>query len=155
MAASINKVGARRNIYVGRQEKVVTNQREAEMRRILTGLCMLSIIPLIVGGCAGTMENYQKSNVAKELKPLGIYEDCMDMVSGQVLNYSFKASAPLSFNIHYHEGDDVVYPVSKEKAISDSGSMLCEKREKYCLMWTNTHGDPATVTYSYHVEVKK
>jgi hypothetical protein len=79
----------------------------------------------------------------------------MEVAPGQVLTYSYEASVPLSFNIHYHDNGEVVYPVKKDDSSADSGSMRAEKKHHYCLMWTNTHKDLAKITYSYRVEERR
>jgi hypothetical protein len=93
-------------------------------------------------------------NKSETIKPSGIHEDCMEMVPGQILEYSFEASNPLNFNVHYHEDHNVVYGITKDGVSSDKGTFLCEKKQYYCLMWTNAGSEPVNLTYSYRMGKK-
>jgi hypothetical protein len=124
-------------------------------------LVVAAISLCMVFGCAGTAgysgitsHGEAKDHVAEVVKPSGIHEDCLELSPGQVLTYSYEASAPLSFNIHYHDNSHVIYAVKKDSVSSDSGSMKPEIKHHYCLMWTNTHKEYVKITYSYRVEDK-
>ncbi len=103
---------------------------------------------LIVGGCASVGAKVQATET---LKPSGIREDCLELLPGQGLNYSFEASAPLNFNIHYHENEKVSYEVSKDAVSKDAGIFLAKKEQYYCLMWTNPGSEPVTLRYERNI----
>lgn len=72
-----------------------------------------------------------------EIEPGKSYEACLWLSTGDGVHYEFTSSANLRFNIHYHENDEVRYPVpvkltSKEDAVFES-----ESEHQYCLMWNN------------------
>lgn len=74
----------------------------------------------------------------KTLEPDGIYEDCLDLTPEQVMTFSYSASAPVDFNVHYHEGEQVFYPVTKQQSpLWRDGSFLPKVPHLYCLMWAN------------------
>jgi hypothetical protein len=132
------------------------------MKRRAELLCVAVFMSCMVWGCATTAGKYEgahraegKDQTVEVLKPSGIHEDCMELAQGRVLSYSFEASAPLSFNIHYHDNGDVVHAVKKDGVTSDRGAMTAPKKHHYCLMWTNTAGDMVKITYSYRVEDKR
>src|SRR5512139_3295904 len=102
----------------------------------------------ITGGCASLVA---ADRTSKTIKPSGIHEDCMDLLPGQILEYSFEASQPLNFNVHYHEDHDVVYGITKEGVSGDKGTFPCERRQYYCLMWTNPGSEPVGLVYSYSI----
>jgi hypothetical protein len=78
------------------------------------------------------------------------------------LEYSFSASKPLEFNIHYH-ADKAVYPVESDAvetwkgvfdptAISDFST---EQPPFFCLMWTNPHEEDVGLNYEYLIRDKE
>lgn len=86
------------------------------------------------------------------IEPSKTYEDCIELSPDQVLDYAFESLRPLDFNIHCHENDKIVYPVAKDDVFSDSGSFQPEKRQYYCLMWTNHHTESVGLEYKYRVQ---
>jgi hypothetical protein len=70
-----------------------------------------------------------------ELREKSFDERCLRLEAGQSIRYRFRASAPVDFNIHYHRGNDVIFPV-KQAAVRDASSSFCaDLAEDYCLMW--------------------
>lgn len=110
-----------------------------------------SLLLLIVGGCASVAT---KSQTAETIKPSGAHEDCMELLRGQSLDYTFEASKPLNFNIHYHGDKDITYPVKKDGISKDSGTFTAKIKQYYCLMWTNPGAASVTLKYNYHVKDK-
>jgi hypothetical protein len=119
----------------------------------MAGLCRMIVlscfIAVITGGCASLVSTDKPSLT---IKPSGINEDCMELLSGQILEYSFEAPQPLNFNIHYHEDHDVIYGIKKDGVSGDKGTFRCEKKQYYCLMWTNPGPDPVDLIYSYSIK---
>jgi hypothetical protein len=75
-------------------------------------------------------------------------ERCVKLGAGQSLRYRFTASVPVDFNIHYHRGDDVFYPVKKTAITTRAGRLRAKTAEVYCLMWENRGEDSVTVSGS-------
>lgn len=88
------------------------------------------------------------------ISPTQSYEDCAEMTEQNVLVYSFKSSGPVNFNVHYHESGNVTYAVQSNSTSSEEGKFLPDRKQYYCLMWTNTQSEPVQVSYSYKVEKK-
>ena len=72
---------------------------------------------------------------AHPLPAFQIHEECVKLVPGDRLDYTFSATAPLQFNIHYHEGNTVIMPVTRDKVTSDAGRFEAVVAQEYCLMW--------------------
>ncbi len=72
---------------------------------------------------------------AHPLPPFQIHEECVKLEAGDRLDYTFTATAPLHFNIHYHEGNAVIMPVTRDKVVSDTGRFEAIVAQEYCLMW--------------------
>jgi hypothetical protein len=114
-------------------------------------MVLSACIALVAGGCASLPA---ADKTSETIKPSGISEDCMELLPGQILGYSFDASKPLNFNIHYHEDHDVIYGITKDGISEDKGTYRCEKKQYYCLMWTNPGSDPVSLDYSYQIKNK-
>src|SRR5215470_13840508 len=77
--------------------------------------------------------------------PRQIAEECVKLAAGQSIAYSFDASAPVDFNIHFHKGNDVVYPVKRDRIQRDDDRFTAAVAQDYCLMWTNGTQQGVTV----------
>jgi hypothetical protein len=86
------------------------------------------------------------------LKPGKMHEVCMVLSSAQRLEYTFSTTKPVDFNIHYHKGESVYYPVKRPKTTGESDRFTpASGRSDYCLMWENKSSGDIEVTHSYKV----
>jgi len=83
---------------------------------------------------AAVAEPVQKFSVT--VSPGGHHEECVKLDKGEIRNYEWKASAAADFNIHYHEGNEVFYPVKKDAALEDKAMFKAKIAQDYCWMWT-------------------
>jgi hypothetical protein len=74
--------------------------------------------------------------VSTTLEPGKVHEACMRLEPGDRRRYEWKSSAAADFNIHYHRGAEVAYPVKKDAAKSWRGGFVAKTGEEYCWMWT-------------------
>ena len=121
------------------------------MERLYRMMVLSCFIVVITGGCASLVV---ADKTRETIKPSGIHEDCMELLSGQILEYSFEASTPLNFNVHSHDDHDVVYGITKDGVSGDKGTFRCEKKQYHCLMWTNPGSEPVGLVYSYSIKKK-
>ena len=70
-------------------------------------------------------------------------EICGRLDKGQSVAWSFKADRPLNFNIHYHEGKQVVCPAKQDAAVDAQGKLDVSLSQDYCWMWTDKTDLPA------------
>ena len=63
------------------------------------------------------------------LKPNKIVEKCMSLVPPQKIEYRFESSAKLNFNLHYHKGEQVYYPVKLDRTNGESGLYEVKAKE--------------------------
>ena len=42
----------------------------------------------------------------------------------------------MDFNIHYHEGEKVAFPVKRDAMRGDGGTFTADVAQDYCWMWT-------------------
>jgi hypothetical protein len=75
-------------------------------------------------------------------------EVCGKLSARTAVAWQFQASAPLNFNIHYHEGKDVHFPAKKDAVAQDRGRLDVKLDHDYCWMWTNKGSTPASLKLS-------
>ncbi|MFZ5542232.1 MAG: hypothetical protein ACOZJZ_01650 [Pseudomonadota bacterium] len=76
---------------------------------------------------------------AKEISiaPGKFVELCEKLPAGAKVAWRFEAAAPLNFNIHYHEGQEVRFPAKREQVGAGEGTLEAPVAQDYCWMWTN------------------
>jgi len=65
--------------------------------------------------------------------------------------YRFRASDPIDFDLHYHDGSNVVSPIRRNDVTADEAEFTALTRQRYCLRWAN-HGF-APVRFGYAREI--
>ncbi|MGH8034229.1 MAG: hypothetical protein ACREO9_03310 [Lysobacterales bacterium] len=73
-------------------------------------------------------------------------EICGSFTAGDAIQWTLKSSQALDFNIHYHQGDEVIYPVKKTAVTAGSERLAVTVPQTYCWMLTNTGGEAAVIT---------
>jgi hypothetical protein len=106
-------------------------------------LAAVSIAALAVVGTAGAQVGTRPFEHA--IRPGKIAEECFKLPAGGTVGYAFEATAPVDFNIHYHRGNDVFYPVKSDGVRNDDRRFTAPSAEEYCLMWTNASKEALTV----------
>lgn len=112
-----------------------------------------SVMPLIVLALAVPLAVTAQSPVAKPvtIKPGKIFEKCMNLVPPQKIEYRFESTAKINFNLHYHKGEQVYYPVKLDRTNGESGLYEAKAKETYCLMWENKTGADVDLTFSSRI----
>ena len=64
-------------------------------------------------------------------------EVCGKLPAGLAVRWDFEASTPVDFNVHYHEGKDVVFPAELSAVASAKGTLNTKIEQDYCWMWSN------------------
>ena len=77
--------------------------------------------------------------------PGEVAEVCGKLAKGQSIAWSFKGDRPMNFNIHYHEGKQVVFPAKQDAAVDAQGKLDVSLNHDYCWMWANKGVSPATL----------
>jgi hypothetical protein len=83
------------------------------------------------------------------LAPGQVHEVCMVLAPPEQLEYAFTANAGLRFNIHYHVGDKIVYPLPEQLISHKQGVFQATASQEYCLMWTNPATQPVDLELEY------
>jgi hypothetical protein len=79
------------------------------------------------------------------IAPAQFDEHCVSLEASATLTYRFVAGAPVECNIHHHRGQDVLYPVKRERIRKLEGRLRAPAADDYCLMWENKAKQAATV----------
>lgn len=93
----------------------------------------------------------KNKHLEKTLKAGKVHEECMQLNAGQKLTYSFETKSFVDFNIHYHLGKEVFYPVKKDAAKIHNDVFTAGSAQDYCLMWTNKNTKQVLVKYEFQV----
>ncbi|MBR7801200.1 hypothetical protein [Undibacterium fentianense] len=81
-----------------------------------------------------------------EIKAGGILEVCGTLMTGAKIDWQYQSTQVVDFNIHYHQGNQVIAPVklrarktASSSSIASSASKLFEvdQTNDYCWMWSN------------------
>ena len=88
--------------------------------------------------------------VSATLEPSKMHEECVRLEAGDKRAYHWKSTAAVDFNVHYHRGDQVVFPVRRDGMRGDGGTFVAKTGEDYCWMWT-ARDKPAKVEGSITV----
>lgn len=86
-----------------------------------------------------------------DVAPGGFAELCGALDKGQAVAWRFDSSAELAFNVHYHLGNDVVYPVKNPGTSRADGRLVVDPSQTYCWMWSNKGKQPVRL----QVELKR
>lgn len=94
---------------------------------IVTGLLLAALpaaaAPALFGG------------FALDVPARGFEEHCVKLAAGERVRYRFRASGEVDFNIHYHRGRDVHYPVRAGASRGEDAHFSAPEADVYCLMW--------------------
>ena len=63
-------------------------------------------------------------------------EACAKLDAGDTLTWRFKADARVAFNVHHHVGNDILTPVDVKGTRTHAGSVVADRDNDWCLMWT-------------------
>jgi hypothetical protein len=97
----------------------------------------LCALVLALSGCAteSIRPGIPREVTGATINPYEALEECLLMMPGDWLSYRFDAQRPVAFNIHYHEGQAVIMPVSRDDVTSDDDAFRPLLNQEYCLMW--------------------
>jgi len=72
---------------------------------------------------------------ALDVPARGFEERCVQLAAGERVRYRFSASGEVDFNIHFHRGKDVHYPVRVSASRGEDAIFNAPGADVYCLMW--------------------
>ncbi len=119
------------------------------MRNITMLVLLLFIIPITA--IAHGPSEYNKSDKI-DIDSSDAIEKCVKIKSDQILEYSFEATKPLIFNLHYHLLDETVFHVKEETTKRKEVFHPVKGQKFYCMEWKNSGSEVTTLDYRYSVE---
>lgn len=111
----------------------------------------IALICTLLGASSSIAEEPQKHFGYFKVGKGQIGEACPELKKGQQLTYTIKSNKPVTFNFHYHKGEEVVYPVADHETQLIEKTFTAEIDETYCLMWTGL-ADNSTVEMEYFIQ---
>ena len=91
------------------------------------------------------------SKVEKTLAPGKVHEECMTLDKSQQIDFSYTADFAVGFNLHYHVGKEVFFPVQQEGKSEFKSHFKPSSKQDYCLMWTNAATHPVLIRYEFEL----
>jgi len=108
------------------------------------------LLVALLGAACATPDPYRldgpRSGAGVELAPYSLREECFRLDPGDRIDFYFSSTAPVAFNIHYHDANAVVMPIERTSAREASGDFQSDRSEIYCMMW-EAGADPALIDY--------
>lgn len=110
----------------------------------------VALLALPVAGCTTPPVAPGVPRVVDRLvvAPYAMHEACVRMARGDRLDWRYESSAPLAFDIHYHEGAAVLSPLVREDSTSASGTFEARLAQDYCATW---QAGPAGAIIGYRI----
>ncbi len=89
------------------------------------------------------------------IQPGKFSEVCGKLKKGNLIRWQFDSTSPLEFNIHYHEGNNVIFPYKMSATKSGVEVLLISLDQDYCWMWTNKSKEEVKLEMSLrHAQAK-
>lgn len=120
---------------------------------LMKNLIAISLICSFWSGMLLAEENITGYTKSPMIEPGKSYEACMKLSPGDKLYYEFTSSADLRFNIHYHEGEEVLYPVPVKLTSSKVAVFAPESPNHFCLMWKNPAEEAVELKLRYRKQI--
>jgi hypothetical protein len=87
-----------------------------------------------------TRGNFRPVDLAipRTLPPGFFVERCLMLIPDETFSFSFHASRPIRFNLHYHMAGRDYFPIAEHMAQTEMHTFTPSVPQRYCLMWANT-----------------
>lgn len=95
-----------------------------------------------------------KDQVKIQLPSSGTHEECLKLLQENEVVYSFEASHPLTFDIHYHDGTQIVDAFAKKTIAALEATLQPEIAQEYCMTWSNHQPQAVQLNYQFQINVK-
>jgi hypothetical protein len=84
------------------------------------------------------------------VQPGKFLEVCGPLKAKENIGWKFAAAKPVDFNIHYHEGEKVVFPEKRDAAASAESRLAIAVDQDYCWMWQNKSDGPVGLKVEFN-----
>lgn len=111
---------------------------DAITRITVVGLSALALSSVSLAELIDVKWNAErKFDYTQSIAPGKFVEICGSLAKGSAVTWQFKASSPLNFNVHFHQGKEVAFPEKQDGVSELQGTLVAQSKEDYCWMWTN------------------
>ncbi len=115
---------------------------------LMVGYTMASLWILLQPIVSGTSPGVLRAPAdSVTLAPFEFREWCVEMAAGDEIRYEFQSDHSVEFDIHYHDGITVRYPLRVTDSHEMSGLFVSKEDQPYCLMWLNKGLLPLSLRY--------
>jgi hypothetical protein len=80
------------------------------------------------------------------LRGAAMTEICGPLDANAVVDWQVKSSTPIDVNVHYHQGEEVVYPTRQNGVSKLNDRLTITTAETFCWMFTNPQSTPTVIT---------
>ncbi len=133
------------------------SQSVSKARIWIVGIAMVTfLVFIIVTVVYLQMPPRQKirDQVKIQLPSSGTHEECLKLLQENEVVYSFEASHPLTFDIHYHDGTQIVDALAKKTIAAMESTLKPEIVQEYCMTWSNHQPQAVQLKYQFQIKVK-
>jgi hypothetical protein len=95
-----------------------------------------------------------KDQVKIQLPSSVTHEECLKLLQENEVVYSFESSHPLTFDIHYHDGTQIVDAFAKKTIATMEATLKPEIVQEYCMTWSNHQPQAVQLKYQFQINVK-
>ncbi|MFP6745075.1 MAG: hypothetical protein VCB77_07815, partial [Alphaproteobacteria bacterium] len=97
-----------------------------------------------------TLYSLRASSDVVSLAPYELRELCLELTPRDVVHYDFQAEQPVEFDIHYHDGLRIRFPVKLRETTGQEGDFMAGLDQTYCLSWFNR--SLTEISLEYHTD---
>ena len=112
-------------------------------------MLVVGLLAMLCSGMTAADEAGQGYTKNPLIEPGKSYEACLKLSTGDKLHYTLTSVSALRFNIHYHHGSEVRYPVPVRLTSTEKSVFEADASNLYCLMWNNPGREPVELELHY------
>jgi len=133
------------------------SQSVSKARIWIVGIAMVTFLVFIIVTVVYLQmppRQKMKDQVKIQLPSSGTHEECLKLLQENEVVYSFEASHPLTFDIHYHDGTQIVDAFAKKTIAALEATLKPEIVQEYCMTWSNHQPQAVQLKYQFQINVK-
>ena len=133
------------------------SQSVSKARIWIVGIAMATFLVFIIVAVVYMQmppSQKMKDQVKKQLQSMATQEECLKLLQENEVVYSFEASHPLTFDIHYHDGTQIVDAFAKKTIAALEATLKPEIVQEYCMTWSNHQPQAVQLKYQFQIKVK-
>lgn len=133
------------------------SQSVSKARIWIVGIAMVTFLVFIIVTVVYLQmppRQKMKDQVKIQLPSSGTHEECLKLLQENEVVYSFEASHPLTFDIHYHDGTQIIDAFAKKTIASLEATLKPEIVQEYCMTWSNHQPQAVQLKYQFQINVK-